>query len=67
MTLAQPVHAEWPGGVADGLAEDVDEDGALLVRIAEEAVVRVEAGDVTSFATQPAATLTETGAPRNLP
>jgi biotin-(acetyl-CoA carboxylase) ligase len=47
VTLGQRVHAEWPGGVADGLAEDVDEDGALLVRIAEEAVVRVEAGDVT--------------------
>lgn len=46
-TLGQHVHASWPGGEANGLAEDVDEDGALLVRIAEDAVVRVEAGDVT--------------------
>ena len=47
VTLGQPVHASWPGGEADGRAEDVDQDGALLVRIAEDAVVRVEAGDVT--------------------
>jgi BirA family biotin operon repressor/biotin-[acetyl-CoA-carboxylase] ligase len=47
VTLGQHVHASWPGGEARGLAEGVDEDGALLVRIAEDAVVRVEAGDVT--------------------
>ncbi len=47
VTLGQRVHASWPGGEADGLAVDVDEDGALLVRIGEDAVVRVEAGDVT--------------------
>jgi BirA family biotin operon repressor/biotin-[acetyl-CoA-carboxylase] ligase len=47
VTVGQHVHATWPGGTADGLAEDVDTDGALLVRIGQDAVVRVEAGDVT--------------------
>jgi BirA family biotin operon repressor/biotin-[acetyl-CoA-carboxylase] ligase len=47
VTLGHRVHASWPGGEADGMAVGVDEDGALLVRVAEEAVVRVEAGDVT--------------------
>jgi BirA family biotin operon repressor/biotin-[acetyl-CoA-carboxylase] ligase len=47
VTLGQHVHASWPGGQAEGLADGVDEDGALLIRIAEDAVVRVEAGDVT--------------------
>lgn len=47
MTLGQRVHASWPGGEADGTAEDVDEDGALLVRTGDGALVRVEAGDVT--------------------
>ena len=47
VTLGKFVHAAWPGGQADGVAESVDEDGALLVRVAEDAVVRVEAGDVT--------------------
>jgi BirA family biotin operon repressor/biotin-[acetyl-CoA-carboxylase] ligase len=46
VTLGRRVHASWPGGEADGLAEDVDEDGALLVRT-DAALVRVEAGDVT--------------------
>ncbi len=47
VTLGQQVHAAWSGGAADGLAEDVDDDGALLVRTEAGAVVRVEAGDVT--------------------
>ena len=47
MTLGQQVHASWPGGETDGMAEDVDEDGALLVRTTDGALVRVEAGDVT--------------------
>ena len=47
VTLGQPVHASWPGGEADGVAEDVDESGALIVRTASGATITVEAGDVT--------------------
>jgi BirA family biotin operon repressor/biotin-[acetyl-CoA-carboxylase] ligase len=47
VTLGKQVHASWPGGSADGVAEDVDADGALLVRTGAGARVRVEAGDVT--------------------
>ena len=47
ITLGQPVHASWPGGEADGVAEDVDDAGALIVRTASGATVTVEAGDVT--------------------
>ena len=47
LTLGQEVSATWQGGSAEGVAEDVDTDGALLVRTAAGALVRVEAGDVT--------------------
>lgn len=47
VTLGQAVHASWPGGEADGVAEDVDEGGALIVRTSSGAKVIVEAGDVT--------------------
>jgi BirA family biotin operon repressor/biotin-[acetyl-CoA-carboxylase] ligase len=47
VTLGQRVHASWPGGEADGVAEDVDDGGALIIRTAEGALVTVEAGDVT--------------------
>ncbi len=47
VTLGKQVHATWEGGGAEGLAEDVDDDGALLVRTAGGTLVRVEAGDVT--------------------
>lgn len=47
VTLGQDVRASWQGGSAEGVAEDVDADGALLVRRADGALVRVEAGDVT--------------------
>jgi len=47
VTLGQRVHASWPGGEADGVAEDVDEGGALIIRTAAGALVTVEAGDVT--------------------
>ena len=47
LTLGQQVHAAWPGGSADGVAQDVDNDGALLVHTESGEVVRVEAGDVT--------------------
>ncbi len=47
VTLGKEVRAAWPGGSAEGIAEDVDEDGALIVRTADGALVTVEAGDVT--------------------
>lgn len=47
VTLGKDVHASWQGGSADGVAEDVDADGALLVRPSDGVLVRVEAGDVT--------------------
>ncbi len=47
VTLGQSVHASWPGGEVDGVAEDVDEGGALIVRTPSGAKVIVEAGDVT--------------------
>jgi BirA family biotin operon repressor/biotin-[acetyl-CoA-carboxylase] ligase len=43
--LGEPVHIEGPGGPVDGIAEDVDDGGALLVRT-PSGVVRVLAGDV---------------------
>lgn len=47
ITIGQSVRASWQGGAAEGTAEDVDEDGALLVRTPAGALTRVEAGDVT--------------------
>ena len=47
VTLGQDVRATWQGGSAEGIAEDVDADGALLIRTADGARARVEAGDVT--------------------
>jgi len=47
VTLGQPVHASWPGGEVDGIAVDVDESGALIVRPPSGFPVIVEAGDVT--------------------
>ena len=47
VTLGQRVTVTHPGGVTEGVAEDVDADGALLVRTADGALVSVEAGDVT--------------------
>jgi BirA family biotin operon repressor/biotin-[acetyl-CoA-carboxylase] ligase len=47
VTLGKSVRASWQGGAAEGTAEDVDTDGALLVRTPDGALVRVEAGDVT--------------------
>lgn len=47
VTLGKEVRATWQGGMAEGVAEDVDENGALLVRTAEGALIHVEAGDVT--------------------
>jgi BirA family biotin operon repressor/biotin-[acetyl-CoA-carboxylase] ligase len=47
ITIGQQVRAQWEGGAAEGLAEDVDTDGALLIRTADGSLTRVEAGDVT--------------------
>jgi BirA family biotin operon repressor/biotin-[acetyl-CoA-carboxylase] ligase len=47
VTIGQQVRATWPGGSAEGLAEDVDATGALIVRTADGTRVTVEAGDVT--------------------
>jgi BirA family biotin operon repressor/biotin-[acetyl-CoA-carboxylase] ligase len=46
-TLGERVTASWPGGSAEGVAEDVDDDGSLLVRTDSGQRVAVEAGDVT--------------------
>ncbi len=47
ITIGQQVRAAWPGGSAEGVAEDVDSSGALIVRQADGTAVTVEAGDVT--------------------
>jgi BirA family biotin operon repressor/biotin-[acetyl-CoA-carboxylase] ligase len=47
VTLGQRVTVTQPGGVTSGVAEDVDDGGALLVRTGDGALVTIEAGDVT--------------------
>ncbi len=47
ITLGRTVHASWPGGEVDGIAENVDDTGALIVRTSSGEKVIVEAGDVT--------------------
>lgn len=47
VTLGRRVRATSPGTTVEGVAEDVGEDGALLVRTHDGALVTVEAGDVT--------------------
>jgi BirA family transcriptional regulator, biotin operon repressor / biotin---[acetyl-CoA-carboxylase] ligase len=47
MTLTQRVRAQAPWGTEEGIAEDVDDDGALLLRRADGSSVRLTAGDVT--------------------
>jgi BirA family biotin operon repressor/biotin-[acetyl-CoA-carboxylase] ligase len=46
LTLGRPVRVETPGGPVEGLAEEVDGDGALLVRGAAGALQAVTSGDV---------------------
>jgi len=46
-TLGQRVLAQTPGGAEEGIAEGVDDDGALLLRRADGSLVRLIAGDVT--------------------
>jgi BirA family biotin operon repressor/biotin-[acetyl-CoA-carboxylase] ligase len=47
VTLGQHVKATMPGSSVAGVAEDVDDGGALIVRTASGERVIVEAGDVT--------------------
>jgi len=47
VTLGQRVTATTPAGATGGIAEDVDEDGSLLIRTDAGALVTIEAGDVT--------------------
>ncbi len=47
VTLGQPVRAQTPWGIDEGIAESVDDDGALLLRRADQSLVRLVAGDVT--------------------
>lgn len=46
-TLRRPIHAHTPWGDETGIAEDVDADGALLLRRADNSLVRLTAADVT--------------------
>lgn len=46
-TLGRPVRAITAGGTLVGVAESVDEDGALLLRTPDGALHRLSAGDVT--------------------
>jgi BirA family biotin operon repressor/biotin-[acetyl-CoA-carboxylase] ligase len=47
VTLGKQVKATSGGQITEGVAEAVDEDGALLIRGAEGTLTRVVAGDVT--------------------
>lgn len=47
ITIGRPVVARSAGGAVSGIAEDVDDDGALIVREASGAGVRVTSGEVT--------------------
>lgn len=47
VTIGRNVRASWQGGSVEGVADDVDDDGALLIRTADGVLARVEAGDVT--------------------
>ena len=46
-TLHQPICAQTEIGVEEGIAEQVDDDGALLVRRADGSLARLLAGDIT--------------------
>jgi BirA family transcriptional regulator, biotin operon repressor / biotin---[acetyl-CoA-carboxylase] ligase len=47
LTLGQPVTATGADGSIEGVAEDVDETGALIIRTADRKLIKVVAGDVT--------------------
>jgi len=46
-TLDRAVRAQSDAGIVEGIAEDVDDDGALLVRRDDGSLARLLAGDVT--------------------
>jgi len=46
-TLGRPIRVQAPDGAFEGMAIDVDAEGALLVRGGDSAVRAVHAGDVT--------------------
>jgi BirA family transcriptional regulator, biotin operon repressor / biotin---[acetyl-CoA-carboxylase] ligase len=46
-TIGKRVRGEMGGQIAEGIAEDVDEDGALLLRKDSGEIERFIAGDVT--------------------
>lgn len=48
VTMGRPVVIAGAGPVVEGVAESVDVDGALLVRLADGCLERVVAGDVTT-------------------
>jgi len=45
--LGQTVRAQTPWGIETGIAQDVDDDGALLLRRANGSIARLIAGEVT--------------------
>jgi BirA family transcriptional regulator, biotin operon repressor / biotin---[acetyl-CoA-carboxylase] ligase len=47
ITLGQPVTATWGEKKINGIAECVDESGALMIRLSDGALTKVVAGDVT--------------------
>ena len=47
VTLRQSIRAQTPWGIEAGVAEDVDDDGALQLRRADGSLVRLVAGEVT--------------------
>lgn len=47
VTLGQPVTATWKNGSVEGMAEDVEETGALVIRLADGTLQTVVTGDVT--------------------
>lgn len=47
VTLGKKVKATWGKQVIEGIAEDIDKEGALLIRDKDGDLVRVVAGDVT--------------------
>jgi BirA family transcriptional regulator, biotin operon repressor / biotin---[acetyl-CoA-carboxylase] ligase len=47
VTLGKKVKTTWGQDIIEGMAEDVDEDGALWIREANGKLTRVVAGDVT--------------------
>ncbi len=47
VTLGKPVKAQSGNRIIEGLAETVDDNGALMIREADETLTKVVAGDVT--------------------